>query len=66
MCDINSRSIIIREQYANIFMYKKPMIFLPAGINLFRVIKSKVEHCINPFISTLNKLCWPGWELNKI
>ena len=33
------------EHFANIFISKKPAVFFPAGINLFKA--NKVEHCIN-------------------
>ena len=36
-------------KYANIFTCKKPIIFLPCDMNLFRVIRNKEENCVNVF-----------------
>ena len=45
-------------------MYKKSTLFLPTGINPFKVISSKVEH-IDIFISTLNKLLLAGVGIDE-
>ena len=54
---MNSRSIIKEfqtEQYANIFLCKKPLIFFPSGKPV-QSYQNKDGSCINVFITIFNK-----------
>ena len=53
-----SRSIIknFLGEFPNIFRYKKSTLLLSAGIEILKVIRNKVGHCINVFILILSKL----------
>ena len=44
------------EQYTSIFMSKKSTIFLPAGINVFKMTQNKVNDCIKVSIPILDSL----------
>ena len=47
-------------RYANIFTCKKPMIFFPCDMNLFKVTTNKEENCMNVFIPISEKLFIAG------
>ena len=44
------------EQHTSIFMSKKSTIFLPAGINVFKMTQNKVNDCIKVSIPILDSL----------
>ena len=52
------------EQHSNIFMYEKPTIFLPPGINLSKFITNTLEHCVN-IIHVDFEQAFPSWHLDE-
>lgn len=51
------------EQRSN-FMYEKPTIFLPPGMNLLKLITDTLEHCIN-IVHTNFEQAFSRWDLDE-
>ena len=59
---------VYMEQYVDIFKCTKPTIFLPASINLFKIITNKLGHCTNLLIPNIEqtRMETKGKSYNKV